>query len=229
MSLDRSALSAAAFLALALAWAAGACHAADAPAKALLPKAMASLSLGMSEADFRKVRPAAERFEIFGEPEVKGDDPNPWYTEPLKGDPFFELATYTFGGHRLCAVALSAVGQGEAFRQRQARVLQGGVRKWGSRYERLWQVSAGRGAGAKLVRRPALLWKLDSYRVLAKFSAGGAAPNGREEINVAILDPRCLPANVRQDLFNTLVPANDPGADAAFKVLDAPVEPPLLE
>jgi hypothetical protein len=199
--------------------------AADAPRP--LPKSLAGVSLGMPEADFRKARPAAELFQLLGEPEVKGNDPNPWYTEALKGDPFFDLASYTFVNHRLCAVALSTLGRGEPFRQKQARVLQGGVRKWGSGYERLWQVSKGRGANPALVRRPAMLWKTGGYEVLATFSAG--AEQGKGDLGVSIMDPSCLPEEIRQNVFKTLVPAKDAGAAKAFKILEAQVEPPLFE
>jgi hypothetical protein len=220
----------AALACLALASSLSAASPAGAPPKGLLPKDLAGIALGMTEADFQKARPAAQRFEIFGEPEVKGHDPNPWYTETLKDDPFFDLATYTFGGDRLCAVALSALGEGEPFRLKQARVLQGGVRKWGSGYERLWQVSKGRGANPGLVRRPALLWKLDGYRVLATFSARSTtAPQGRGDLSVSIMNPGCLPPSVEQGLLKALAPANDPGAAAAFKILEAQVGPPLFE
>ncbi|MFY9826790.1 MAG: hypothetical protein WAM82_35880 [Thermoanaerobaculia bacterium] len=207
---------------------AGSASAADAAAN-LLPKTLAGIALGMSEADFHKARPAAERFEIFGEPEVKGDDPNPWYTEPLKGDPFFDLTSYTFIAHRLCAVSLSALGQGEPFRIKQAKVLQGAVRKWGSGFERLWQLPGSRGPKQAPAKQPALLWKLDSFRVLAKFSDDRKSPKGRGDLSLAVMDLRCLPANVKQEMFSTLVPASDAGAAAAFKILEAQVEPPLFE
>lgn len=42
----------------------------DAPEN-LMPKVLAGVSLGMTETDFRKVRPAAESFVIFNEPEVR--------------------------------------------------------------------------------------------------------------------------------------------------------------
>jgi len=222
----RSRLAAAALCCLA-ALPVGAGSAAEAPVQPPLPKTLAGLALGMSEADFRKARPAAKRFEIFDESEVK-DDPNPWYTEPLQGDPFFDLASYTFGGHRLCAVALSALGRGEPFRLKQAKVLQGSVQKWGGGYERVWQMSRGRKPKSAPVKTPALLWKLGSYRILAKFS-DARATDAQGEVNLAIMDLRCLPARVKQGLFNSLVPANGAAAQAPFKILEAQVEPPLFE
>jgi hypothetical protein len=194
--------------------------------QASMPSLLRGVRLGMSEAELHKVRPAAQRFEIFGEPEVK-DDPNPLYMEELSGSPFFDSVSYVFCDRKLCAVTLAAVGEGEAFEQRQARIAQGAVKKWGDRPERLLSLGVGLEPGTGQQKRGALLWKEGPERVLLTFAPASKAGPG--EAALAILDPEKLPEELKASFFQSLTAAG-PGQDQRlFAPLERQVAPPLFE
>jgi hypothetical protein len=202
-----------------------------------MPSMLPGVRLGMSEEELRRLRPAAERFEIFGEPEVQGD-PNPLYTEKLARSSFFDTVSYAFCDRRLCNVTFAAAGRGEPFAVREGRILHGAMRKWGDDPERLLSVG-DRIAGVEVPRYkyPALLWRLDGVRVLLTFSPfpaaetgpGQTAPRQPPAISLSIFEPARLREDLRQGLFKSLVPV--PPADDArlFALLDQQVEPPLFE
>jgi hypothetical protein len=212
-------------LTLALAVAAGvACAQETGPA---MPSLLRGVRIGMSEEELRKVRPGAERFEIFGEPEVQGDDPNPLDTETLSGTPFFDSASYLFCDRRLCAVTLAAVGAGEAFAQRQARIAQGALKKWGDRPERLMSLGAGLEKGMGEHKRGALLWKEGPFRILLTFAP--ATKSGPGDAALTIMNLEELPENLRGTFFQSLIGVV-PGQDQRlFAPLEMQVAPPLFE
>jgi hypothetical protein len=196
-----------------------------------MPSMLKGVRLGMSVEELRRSRPAVELFEIFGEPEVQGDDPNPLYYEQLANSPFFDTVAYAFCALKLCNVSLSATGQGEPFADREARILQGSMRRWGSDPEHLLSVS-DEIAGVQIPRYkvPALLWRLDSLRILLTFSPQGpTAPRQPPGIALSIFDPERLRQVLRQDPYNSLIPV-PPAEDARlFALLDRQVEPPLFD
>jgi len=200
------------------------------------PSALAGIHLGMTEKELLQVRPAAHRFELLGEPEVRGDDPNPLYQEEAVGAPYFDLAAYVFRGGRLNAVTLAATGSGEAFAACQARMIQGALRKWGASPERLLSLTAGTGGGnADSVdlaarQRGALLWQQGALRVVLTFAPEDAVAGRARlgEIGLVLADIATLSADLKASLFNSLVPA--PSKEAhLFDLLERRAEAPLFE
>jgi hypothetical protein len=224
-------------LLLALAFAATArCADREAPAARPMPSFLAGVRLGMSLDELRRLRPGAQRFEIFGEPEVRGDDPNPLYLEELRSSPFFDTASYAFCARKLCSVTLSSMGRGELFADREAKVLQGSLRKWGSDAERLLSVGDKvAGMDVPRFRAPALLWKLDSLRVLLTFSPFPEPPAGHRQaaaspgLSLSIFDPAPLRSVLRQDPFKSLVSAPPAEEQRLFALLNRQVQPPLFD
>jgi hypothetical protein len=203
-----------------------------------MPSMLKGVRLGMSVEELRRSRPSVELFEIFGEPEVQGNDPNPLYFEQLAKSPFFDTASYAFCALKLCKVTLSATGQGEPFADREARILQGAMQKWGSSPEHLLSVG-DKVAGVQVPRYkvPALLWRPDSLRILLAFSSpppaeGRQGPSAVQQppgIALSIFDPERLRQALRQDPYSSLVPV-PPAEDARlFALLDRQVEPPLFD
>ncbi|HEX3125693.1 MAG TPA: hypothetical protein VH394_00025 [Thermoanaerobaculia bacterium] len=191
-----------------------------------MPSLLRSLQIGMTEVELHKARPGAERFELLGEPAVKGDDPDPLYTEIIES-PFFETVSYLFCERRLCAVTLAAVGEGEAFSHRQAKIAQGAMRKWGDRPERLLSLGANQEREIRQRKRGALLWKEGSFRVLFTFAPVSKAEPGDAALTVMDLDrlPEDLQASFLQSL-TAVVPGQDQGL---FAPLEIQVVPPLFE
>jgi hypothetical protein len=216
---------------------------ADRAASDPMPAMLRGVRLGMAEQEFRAARPSAETFVILDEPESARNDPNPLYVESFSGSPFFDSAMYLFCERRLCAVTLSAVGRGEGFADRQARVLQGALRKWGSQPERLLNLRAQGFDPAEHMtlesskveprKRGVLLWKTGGIDVLVTF-APLERPPGRArvrpgEIGVTLTDPQLLSVDLRRNFFDALVPAQSEHDANLFALLDREAEPPLFE
>ena len=192
-----------------------------------MPSFLRGVRIGMSEDDLRKVRPGAARFEIFHEPEVQGDDPNPLDMEILSGSLFFDTVSYLFCDRKLCAVTLASVGEGEAFAQRQAKVAQGALKKWGDMPERLLSLGVGLEKGIGERKRAALLWKEGPFRILLTFTPATKAGPG--DTALTIMDLERLPENLRAIFFQSLI-AVVPGQDQRlFAPLEMQVAPPLFE
>jgi hypothetical protein len=190
-----------------------------------MPSILRGVRIGMSEDELRKLRPGAERFEFLGEPEVPGDDPNALDMEILSRSQFFDTISYLFCDRKLCAVSLAAVGEGEAFAQRQAKIAQGALEKWGNRPERLLSLEAGRGIGER--KRGALLWKAGSFRILLTVSP--ASKTGLRDAALAIMDLERMPEELQAKFFQSLT-AVIPGQDQQlFAPLEMQVAPPLFE
>lgn len=192
-----------------------------------MPALLRGVRIGMSEDDLHKARPGAARFEIFDEPEVQGDDPNPLDMEILSGSLFFDTVSYLFCDRKLCAVTLAAVGEGEAFTQRQAKIAQGALKKWGDRPERLLSLGAGLEKGIGERKRAALLWKEGPFRILLTFAPATKA--GLGDAALTIMDMERLPENLREIFFQSLTGVVSGQDQRLFAPLEVQVAPPLFE
>lgn len=216
---------------------------ADRAAPDPMPSMLRGVSMGMAEQEFRVARSSAEKFVIFDEPESARNEPNPLYVESFSKSPFFDSAMYLFCERRLCAVTLSAVGRGEGFADRQARVLQGSLRKWGDRPERLLNLRAQGFDPAEQMtlesskveprKRAVLLWKTGGIDVVVTFApleqAKGRVRARPGEIGVTLIDPRLLSEDLRRTFFDSLAPAQPEHDTGLFDLLDREAKPPLFE
>jgi len=207
------------------------------------PSMLRGLRIGMSEQELLAARPEAEKFEILEERESEKNDPNPLYMEGFSGSPFFDTAMYSFCERKLCLVTLSAVGRGDGFAGRQAKVLQGALRKWGPNPEHLLSLrEAALDPAAQMSlehsqveprKRGVLLWTVGRLRVLAVFAPQEARQAGRRgrlgEIGVTITDPQLLSKEQRQIFFESLAPVRSASDAELFDLLNRQAEPPLFE
>jgi hypothetical protein len=122
---------------LLLAFISGSVAADEVRAAVAMPRGFEALRLGMTESELRELRPGAEPFDLFGEPEQKSDDSLNLYIESLTEDPFFDTVDFTFVRDRLCVVKWMLIGQPRDFAARRARLLQGAMQKWGGDFERV--------------------------------------------------------------------------------------------
>jgi len=204
-----------------------------------MPTMLRGLRIGMSEQELRTARPAAEKFVFLEERESEKKDPNPLYVESFSGSLFFDTGMYLFCQHKLCEVSLTAIGSGDRFADRQAKVLQGALRKWGQNPERFLNLGAGSldPAGQMSLehskveprKRGALLWTLGSLKVAATFAPDEGKRERPAELGVTIAAPQLLPKDQHRIFFESLAPVRSASDARLFALLERRAEPPLFD
>jgi len=167
----------------------------------MMPEGFEDVQLGVAQSALRELRPGAEAFEIFGEPEETSSNVEIW-VEILTDHPRFDSVDYTFVKDRLCAIKWQSVPASD-FSTLRAAALREAVRRWGDTYSRLvFEVAPD-------IVLPALRWSEGPVAVILTYTPSENGQTRQDErtlpelLQVMIFTDSCLPPEA-EELLNKL-------------------------